>query len=123
MWPKTSNNLFRNQGKRRNESKTTAAQFVKGCMTIMLRHFLTHPFPESFDRIQVRAVARKQDDFQPRFGGSVTSHVGVVPGRPVPDDDDSRCRLAHPLLDTFQERGRALTIEVTFIPDQTLVAD
>lgn len=92
-------------------------------VTSVLKDFLTHPFPESFDRIQVRAVARKQDDFQPRFGGSVTSHVGVVPGRPVPDDDDSRCRLAHPLLDTFQERGRALTIEVTFIPDQTLVAD
>ena len=62
MWPKTSNDLFRNQIQRRNEGKTTAAQFVKGCMTIMLRYRLAHPFPKPFNRIEVRAVGRERQN-------------------------------------------------------------
>lgn len=59
MWPKTGNELFRNQVKRRNEGETTAAEFVKGGMTIMLRHFLTHPFPKPFNGVEIGAVGGK----------------------------------------------------------------
>lgn len=86
----------------------------------MLSNLFTHPLPQSFDRVQVRAVARKRDHDEAQIGGSALNLFAAVPGSAIPNDDGRQVRRAKPACQMGQELNRVLRVARSFVPDEDL---
>lgn len=86
----------------------------------MLGDFFTHPLPKSFNRIEIRAVAREWEEGEAQSGGGGLDKLGSVTRCAIPDDDHGNGRRAEPGGEMMQELDGILLIALAFVPEKAL---
>lgn len=84
----------------------------------MLRNFLSHPLPETFNRIEVRAVAWQLYELDAQLLYLRANQLAAVPGRSVPDNDELAFCIITPLRQSLQKLNGMFTVTFTFVPDE-----
>jgi len=91
-----------------------------GGMTVVLGDILSHPFPQTLDRVEVGAVARERDQGKAQVICSGLDRFGSMPWSAIPDNHDRRRNIVQPHSKMIQELDRLFLVAAAFIPDETL---
>jgi hypothetical protein len=85
----------------------------------MLQHLFPHPFPEPFNRVQVRRIAGQWYDLHAHLGRSGHYLATAMPGGAIPNNHDLTLGFIEPLFQPFEKVDSMLAITGSFVPDET----
>ena len=100
FWPKARDDLNWVGVDRVDKGLTTIEQRAHGSVAMVVGHFFPHPFPESLDGIEVRAIAREWQEGETEVGSFSLNDLCSVTRCPIPDDDNRAGERTQPVGET-----------------------
>lgn len=87
---------------------------------MMLRYLFPHPFPKSFDWVQIGAVTGQLNNFYARFFSCTLYPFTPMPGSAVPNNNNLALLFIKPLDYLVEIFNGMVTIASSFSPDETI---
>ena len=87
-------------------------------MAVVASHLFSHPFPQTFDRVQVGTVSWQSHEREAEFGSGLLYAFGAMPRGAVPNDHDFAGPIVQLCSQALQERNRMLFVAGTLVPNE-----